>query len=458
MVPWTGCKVGPNYHRPEMNVPEGWSEPLAGGETNGTAELAGWWKTFSDPELDSLVDRAVRANLQLRAAEARVREARAQRGIATAGLWPSADTSAAYTRNRISQHYFLPLPPGTPLNYNWYQAGFDASWELDLFGGARRGIEAARAEEMAAEFNRRDVMVSLLAELARNYFEARGAQQRLAIARENISAQKYSLQLSQERYRAGLTSQLDVEQAAALLAATEAEVPTLETALKVAVHSLGVLLAQPPGALQAEFSQSAPIPAPPPLVPVGLPSELLLRRPDIQRAERELAAATARIGVAKADLFPRFSLTGNGGFQSVSASDWFSPGSLFWTAGPTLTWRAFDAGRIRANIRVQNARQEQALVTYEQTVLDAFADVENALVAYAKEQERFRSLETSLRAQRAALALAQDLYKNGLADFLTVLDSERSLYQAQDAMVQSQKAVSENLVILYKGPRGRMGG
>jgi len=369
-------------------------------------------------------------------------------------LWPSVDASGSFTHNRISGNYFLPLPPGTPLGYNWYQAGFDASWELDVFGGVRRNVQAANADIAAAEFNRRDVLVTLLAELARNYFEARSAQQRLVIIHKNLEAQKSLVSLTTQRYHAGVTSELDVQQATALLANTEAEVPSLETALDNAIHRIGVLLAQPPGALTDELREAGPIPSPPPQVPVGLPSDLLQRRPDIQRAEEQLVAATARIGVAKADLFPHFSLTGDAGLQSVSASSWFDPSSRFWTVGPTVTWKIFDAGRIRANIRVQNAREEQALAGYEQTVLTAFEDTENALGSYAREQVRYRSLQDSVTAQRAALKLAQDLYRNGLVDFLNVLQSERDVYQAEDALVQSQATVSENLIALYKALGG----
>ena len=450
----TGCTVGPDYHRPEMDLPAHWSEPLAGGETNSAAQVAAWWKAFSDPELDSLIERAAQSSLDLRGARARVREARAQRAVVSSSWWPSANASVGYNRNRMSGNSFIPLPAGTPLDYNWYQAGFDASWELDIFGGTRRAVEAANASIAAAEFSQRDVLVTVLAEVARYYTQARGAQQQLAIAQRNIAAQTNSLQLTQDRYRAGLANELDVHQASALVSSTEAEVPTFETELRTAIHRLSVLLGQPPGALLAELSKPAPIPAPPPLVPVGLPSELLLRRPDIRRAERELAAATARIGVAKAELFPKFSLTGTGGLESVSASEWFTPDSRFWTIGPTLTWRIFDAGRIRANVRVQNARQEQLLATYEQTVLNAFEDVENALTAYAKEQVRFRSLQRSVDSERSALTLSQDLYKNGLVDFLRVLESERALYHAEDALIRSRRTVSEDLIALYKALGG----
>lgn len=445
--------VGPDYHPPKLAAPGHWTEALAGGETNGVAQLTNWWTTFNDPQLDSLVERAVRSNLELRMAEARVLEARAQRGVVAAGLWPSADASASYSRNRISKNYFFPVP-AADLNYNWYQAGFDASWELDVFGGVRRNVQAANADIAAAEFDRRDVLVTLLAELARNYFETRSAQQRLEIARENIAAQQQLVSLTTQQYRAGVTSRLDVEQASALLAATEADVPSLQTALDASIHRISVLLAEPPGALTEELTPTNSIPAPPPRVPVGLPSDLLRRRPDIERTERQLAAATARIGVAKADLFPHFSLTGNGGLESISPGTWFNPSSGFWTVGPTVTWRIFDAGQIRSNIRVQNAREEEALDNYEQTVLSAFEDVENALSSFAKEQTRYRSLEESVASQRAALNLSRDLYQNGLTDFITVLESERSLYDAEDALVQSQATVSENLVALYKALGG----
>ena len=323
-----------------------------------------------------------------------------------------------------------------------------------MFGGTRRAVEAATADLAAAEYGRRDVLVSLLGEVARNYVEARGFQRRLAIARENIRAQADVLELTRERYHAGLSSDLDVQQAAALLGTTESEVPSLETGFQASTHRLGVLLGQPPGALAGELANEKPIPAGPPEVPVGLPSELLRRRPDIQRAERELAAATARVGTAVADLFPKFSLTGSVGLQSTAVSDWFTGGSRFWSVGPTAQWRLFEAGRIRANIRVQNAREEQALAAYEQTVLASLEDVENALTAYAKEQTRRGSLAGAVESDQQALQIAGQLYEKGLVDFLRVLDSQRSLYTTQDALVQSEITVSLNLVSLYKALGG----
>lgn len=450
-----GCTVGPNYHPPAAPSPVQWSSPLRGGETNLPASDLQWWKSFGDPELSVLVLRAGESNRNVRAAEARLREARAAVRFASSYYGPILDTSGSYSESRYSANGFPPFPPGTPLEDNVYQAGFDASWEIDVFGGLRREVEAARAAAAAAEFQRRAVLLSIRAETARNYIDARALQERLAIALQNIAAQRQSLGLTRDLFAKGLASQLDVRQSEALLATTSAGVPSLQSGIRQAAYHLAVLLGEPPGTLVDEFTNStAALPPWPPLVPVGLPSGLLQRRPDVLQAERELAAANARIGVAVSDLFPKFSLTGDAGLQSISASDWFSAGSRYWSAGPTVQWRIFDAGRIRANIRVQTAREEAALANYEQTALSAFEDVESALTAYAKEQTRLQSLLAAVTASQQALALAQDLYRQGLTDYLRVLESERSLYESQDAAAQSRQAVVVDLVALYKALGG----
>lgn len=328
-----GCAVGPNYQKPKTGAPAQWSAPMAGGETNLEPSIALWWKSFNDPQLDSLVERAVKANHDLRIAGARVREARAFYRIASSQLWPTVDAGGSYARENQSKNQpilgSLPMPSGIPFENNVYQAGFDASWEIDVFGGNRRAVEAGKAEVAAAEFGRRNVLVTLLGEVARNYVELRGYQRRLEIANKNLKTQQEALALTEDRFKHGLTSDLDVRQAATLLANTRAVIPMLETGIQGYIHRLGVLLGQPPEALLAELSAPAPIPSAPPIVPAGLPSELLRRRPDIQQAERQLAASTARIGVATADLFPKFSLTGIAGYQSTSASDWFSGAASF---------------------------------------------------------------------------------------------------------------------------------
>jgi multidrug efflux system outer membrane protein len=448
-----GCSVGPQYSRPQMEVSGQWSELPATG-VNGGASLApitAWWTTFGDAQLNSLVDRAVCSNTDLRIALARIREARAQRGVVAADAFPSLDAAATYTRSRPSENS---LGGASGKASHLFQAGFDASWEIDVFGGVRRAVEAANADIGAAEENRRDVLVTLLSDVARNYLEVRGNQLRIAIARENITAQRKTVELTQGRYEVGLSNELEVAQARAQLATTESQVPALETAVKRAIHRLGVLLGQEPGVLLGELSAEAPIPPPPPEVPAGLPSDLLKRRPDIRRAERAVAAATARIGVATADLFPKFFLTGALGQQSVSLSDLAAPASRFWGIGPTVSWRVFDAGRIRSNIKVQDARQEQALVLYEKTILTALEDVENALVAYSKEQETRHSLNQSAEANRKAVDIANELYSKGLIDFLNVLVSQRALNQSQDDLAQSEQRVSTNVVALFKALGG----
>ena len=449
-----GCAVGPNYHPPQTAAPANWSEPLLGGTTNSTMQIVDWWKTFNDPELDSLIERAVRANYDLRLALGRLHESRATVSGAKWDFGPTIGTSAGYTREKLSKNAQLFSLPGQKLEYGNYDAHFDATWEIDVFGSKRRTLEADTDNAAASREDLHDVLVTLLGDVARNYLEVRGAQQRLAIARKNIKAQSESIELTQARFKAGLTSELDVKQAEALLATTEAAVPPMETTLKEAIHALGVLLGKEPGSLLPELTREEPIPATPPGVPVGLPSELLRRRPDVRRAERQLASATAGIGVQTAELFPKFSLGGTAGLQSLSASDWFTGGSRYWSAGPTVTWRVLDFGRIRAQIKAANARQEQALATYEKAVLTSFQDVENALVAYANEQTRYKALNDSVIANRRALEIANELYSKGLGDFLNVLDSERSLFGAEDQLVDSQRTVTENLVALYKALGG----
>ena len=388
-----GCTVGPDYRRPDTAVPSAWSEGRYDGIDTRPADLARWWEEFNYPALTRLVQRAAGSSLDLRAAEARIREARALRRVAESGAWPTVDMSGSYSRSRTSENAFSTSSQGSGgssstgggnRGQDLFRAGFDSSWEVDVFGGVRRSVESADATVEASIEDRRDVLVTLLGDIARNYIDLRGFQRRLAVAQNNLKAQQESLEITRVRFQAGLANYLQVSQAEAQVNTTAAEIPALEALSKQAAHRLDVLLGIQPGALSAELSTDAPIPALPPQAHVGLPSELLRRRPDIRRAERQLAAANAEIGVATADLYPKFSLSGAFGVQSISASDWFSAPSRFWSIGPTIRWPIFDAGRIRANIEVRNARQEQALTAYEKTVLTAFEDVENALVSYAK--------------------------------------------------------------------------
>ena len=360
----------------------------------------------------------------------------------------AASSENAFSSGNLSGGSFSTGPQ------NSFTTGFDAAWEVDIFGGTRRRVEAAEANIDAAVEDRRTVLVTLLGDVAKNYIDLRGFQRRLAVAQATLRAQQETARLTKIRFDAGLANDLDAAQAEGLSQQTAAQIPALESALKQTVYRLELLLGRQPGALANELTLDAPIPALPPTAHVGLPAELLRRRPDIRRAERQLAAASAEVGAATADLYPKFSLTGAFGLQSVSASDWFTGRSRFWSIGPTISWPIFDAGKIRANIEVRNAQQEQALRNYEKSVLTALGDVESALVNYAKEQSRYRSLLDATVANRRAVELANDLYRQGLVAFLNVLDAERTLYVTENDLAQSEANMASNLVVLYKALGG----
>jgi len=458
-----GCMVGPDYRRPSVPVPDRWraAGPPAAAPAQPT-DLGGWWHAFGDPTLDALVDQALAGNLDLKTVAARVREARATRVISASGLFPSIGTSASYERTRpFSKHSQVgSLLPDNQAEVNLFQGDFDASWELDVFGGIRRGVEAADADVAAAEDDERDVRVTLLAEVARDYVEIRSLERRIAIAAENIDSQRSSVALTEDRFRTGLASELDVRQARSLLATTESAVPVLESQREQTLHALSVLVGREPNALQDDLARPAPIPgaaAPDALavrIPVGLPSDLLRRRPDVRRAERQVAAATARIGVATADLFPKVSLTGLAGLESVSTGDLFTGGSRYFTAGPTISWSIFEGGRLRANIAVQDARADQALHGYVKAVLTALEDVEDSLVAYGKERNRHVALVSAAGENRRSVVLARDLYVHGLGTYLAVLDAERAQYASEDTLVQGDEALALDLVATYKALGG----
>lgn len=453
-----GCTVGPDYKSRETAMPEAWASPLGGGETAQAANLATWWTNLSDPQLTSLVDRAVDGNLDLAEASARVREARALRGIAAADGLPKIDATGRYNRSRRSENVgggnnndaFREDDGGADL----YTAGFDATWEIDVFGGIRRGVEAADADIGAAVESRRDVLVSLAAEVARNYTELRAFQSRLAIAQENVRAQNDTLTVTRARSAAGLTSDLDTARAESNLATTQAAIPPFESGIRASIYRLAVLVGVQPGQLVNELTPTAQIPRSPDTVPVGMPSELLRRRPDVRKAERDIAAATARIGVATADLFPKFSLTGQFGLSSAQIGNLTEGNSRYWLIGPDVRWPIFQGGRIRSNIEVQTAREQQAAARYEKAVLTSLQDVETALVNFSREQDRRVRLREAVTANQRAVDISQSLYGKGLTDFQSVLDSQRQLFQTQDALVVSERDVTQNLIALYKALGG----
>ena len=449
----SGCMVGPNFKRPPTTMPPDWAGPTAESRpvTPADAELARWWILFDDPTLVSLIEQAVQSNLDLKQAEARMRQSRAARSVVAAGIGPTVDATGAYQRSGSAGGTNGKSEGNIS---NQYQAGFDAGWELDIFGGVRRGIEAADADLQAAMETRRDVMVTLTAEVARNYIDLRAFQERIAIGRRNLETQKHSAALTRQRFEAGFVGALDVANADAQVATTASQIPLLEASARQTIYSLSILLGKDPAALVRELSPVAAIPLASPSIPLGVPSDLLRRRPDIRRAEVEIHAATARIGVATADLFPRFTISGSAGVRASDFSSWFDWASRIWSFGPSVSWNLFSMGRTRSTIEQQRALQDQSLITYQQTVLAALQEVENALIASAKEAEHYRALREAVGANRKAVELATTLYTQGNTDFLNVLDAQRSLYASEDALIQSTGSVSTNLVALFKSLGG----
>jgi len=444
-----GCKVGPNYHPPKTDVPASWLGEV-GPQTGASPDtmLVKWWTEFNDPNLMSLINRAMISNLDLKLAEQRIRQARAQRGIVASGLYPSVDATGSFTRSRSG-------PAGRATTSNLFVTGLDSVWELDIFGGVRRGVEAADADIRVTIEDRRDVLVTLAAEVAINYIDLRGFQQEIVIAQDNLKAQQHNADIVRKRYAGGtgFASKLDVANADAQVSATFSQIPVLETSAQQTIYNIAVLLGQHPESMVNELSPASSIPFTPPAIPTGLPSQILRRRPDIRRAEAQIHAATARIGVAVADLFPKFNLAGS---FNLSGSDIGSLGwsGRSWSFGPSADWQIFSAGRVKSSIEVQKALQEQTVIAYKQTVLIALQDVENALIAYTKELVHNKALADAVASNRIAVDLSMRLYTEGQTDFLNVLNAQRSLYVADDALVQSTRNLSTDLVALYKALGG----
>ncbi len=448
----TGClKVGPDYVKPDLASPASWQAPADKNLSKTVPDpnnLAQWWQNLNDPVLTRLINQAVAGNLDLKQAQARLLEARARRDISWAALFPTIDVSGSATKTRSSKNR------GGGSVSNTYSADFDAGWEIDLFGGGRRTVEASEARIEASREDLHDVLVSLLAETALNYIEIRTYQTRLQIARENLAAQQETYSLTKNRYQSGLTTELAVQQARYLVTNTQAQIPTLFTGLSQAENQLAILLGRNPGSLNSEFQNIKPLPSLPPTITIGIPADTLQRRPDVKKAERLLAAQTAEIGVAEADLYPSLKLGGTIGFNSASAGNLFTAGSRGYSIGPSISWPFFESGAIRANIRLQSSLQQEALASYKAAILGALQEVENDLVAFVHEQERSKALQESVAAAKAASTLAELQYKAGLTSFSDVLDAKRSLLSFQDQLTQSQGTVIANLVRLYKALGG----
>mgnify|MGYP000882772196 CR=1 FL=1 len=439
--------VGPDHHPLDYPAPRQWHTSLDGGRQNAgdpAGHLARWWESFQDPVLVELVRQGAAGSLELAQARARVREARARRGLGDSDLFPDLTGVAAARRSQNA---------GGPAA-SLFSTGFDAGWEIDVFGGLRRGVEAAQGDLEAAQAGLDGVRVTLAAEIGLNYIEARTYQARLAAAEGNLEVQRQTFDLVHSRHQAGLGDELDLQQARYNLESTRSQIPALHSGLAAACHRLAVLAGRPPGAIQDLMAPARPVPAAPPAVAVGIPAETLRRRPDILQAERQVAAQSARIGVAQADAYPRFRLAGSVGLNAFNSNDLFQWASRTWGIGPSLSWNLFDAGATRRQIQVQTAVQERLAAAWEAAVLTALEEVENALNTYAQEQVRRDHLAAALAAARQAEALAARKYQAGLADFASVLEAQRALLSFQDQMAASQGAVSINLVKLYKALGG----
>ena len=450
-------------------MPAAWAGPTTSSTTQPSAattqpaDAARWWSNFNDPQLDSLVERAVESNLNLRLAQERILQARASQGVVSGRYWPQVDASGSYTRvGDGGGGTTAVVGPGGTITQagvgsserSLWRAGLDASWELDLFGGTRRAVEAADADIRVAIEDLRDVQVTLTSEVALAYLDLRNSQRQIDIARENLRAQEQSAALTRRRQLGGFVSSLDLAQANAQVATTRAQIPRLEQNARQSIYAIAVLLGQEPATLLNELSAAAPIPQAPAEIPLGLPSDLLRRRPDIRRAEANLQAANARVGVATADLFPRFNLTGSLGVQADLFKGLGNWSNAAWSLGPGVNWPVFAGGSIRANIAAQDAIHNQALIAYEQTVLIALQDVESSLIAFEKEQERRTALRDAVTSNRRAVDLATRLYTQGETGFLNVLTAQRSLFASEESLVQSDSTVAANLVALYKALGG----
>ena len=480
-----GCVMGPNFQRPETTPPPSWA-----GAASAPADLASkpvarafdgrrWWSVFHDPVLDGLVDEAVRQNIDLQTAALRIEEARAQRGAAAAQGLPSVSGSGIGGRQRASKNGLASALGGgqsqqggasagaggsggqaaaapAPSPYSdLFDVGFDATWELDLWGKARRGVEAADANIVSAEQSRGNALISLTAEVARTYLALRGAQRQRAIVQADIADERELLKLTNSRSKNGFASEADAVQQQAQLSASEAQLPPIDQNIDQAMNRLALLLALPPGALAERLGPLPQADAPlPPEVPVGLPGDLLRRRPDILKSEADLHAATAKVGQAKAQLFPSITLGGTAGFQSIHADSLFDWASRFWVGGAQVSIPIFEGGKLKAQIRTADAQMKEAALAWRGTVLAAYHDANNALVAYADEQRHAAALARQLADARRADALMRSRQRSGFVSMIEVLDAERNVHQAEQQALQSNVAASTDLVALYKALGG----
>jgi len=447
-----GFMVGPDYEPPAPPLAAQYREPTGGEVTTATTEYRDWWKVFDDPALDALVERAYSGNRTLRAAGVRVLEAQASRGIAVGNLYPQQqDAFGSLTYYEASKRV---ANSATNRRFHDWETGFDAAWEIDLWGKFRRGIEAADAELLASVATYDDVLVSLIAEVAFNYTQYRTLEDQLAVARDNLGIQQRSYEIAYARYQDGASSGLDSAQARSLLESTRSTIPRFEAALRQTEYVLCVLLGIPPSELPELRAGSHGIPAPPATVVVGVPAELLRRRPDVRFAERTLAAQSARIGIAKADFYPSLSLFGEIGVAASDVSDLFAGGSMTAFGGPSLRWKILNYGRVTNNVRVQDASYQAFLNDYEDVVLRAQQEVESAIAGYLGAKREAVALGDAVDAATRAVDLALVQYREGATDYTTVINTQQVLVTQQDRYVATRGNEILNVLALYKALGG----
>lgn len=453
-----GCMVGPNYRRPATTMPAVYHELTSGPTTapafvsaDAPAEIR-WWRQLGDAQLTNLVEKAVTANYGVAVAQARLREARAGRQMAQAMLYPQVGVGASFLRFRGSDS--VVSLAGLSGEDGLFQVGFDAAWTVDLFGGIRRGVEAAKANEQASDAERRGVVLMVAAETARAYLELRGTQREIQIAQTTLDEQRQTLAVTENKNRNGLASDLEVLRARTEVEATASEIPPLQQAARQYIHVLSTLLGQEPTALSSELEQPQPLPAFPGKLAVGIPSDLLRRRPDIQAVERQLAASTAGVGVATAQLFPQMALGGTGGLASRNSGQLFNGSSKYYVAGPFVNWSVFDGGLRKSGVKLREAQVDAAKAAYQDTVLGAFREVESSLVAVDRQQEQVSDLTRLSASAHQTAAIARRDYERGILDQLTVLDAQRQSNRADMMLAQGQVQLVVNTVTLYKALGG----
>ena len=451
----SGCLVGPDHIDPGAPFQCEWMPPLPPGVSQSPNDSIAWWTKFNDPVLTSLVIRTTEQNLTLGQAAERIAEARALRGIVRGGLFPDIDGISSYSRRKTSgSGNNFGLANFNPPPFNFWSAGFDATWEIDVFGGVRRRLQAADADVDVAIEDHNDLLVTLQGEVGANYIQVRTLQRRIQFVERNIELQRQSLEITQSRFDGGISDILDVEQAKVNLYTTEASLPLLKQELELTYHRLSVLMGEPPSDLSKQITPQQRFPILPQDIAVGLPIELIRQRPDIRSAERQLAAQAARIGVAVSELYPRFTITGTFTVDSTKFSRWFTSDSIAYAAGPAMRWRLLDFGRARSDIEVQRARWRGLVYNYQNEVVTAAQEVEDALTQYRYSLRRAESLRNAAMAARSAAKTAEDKYNAGNSAFINVLDAQRSQAELDDQAAAAEGDIYLSVVSLYKALGG----